>query len=98
MNWTESLLTRLSCNRADVYEPASRLKLKEDNLCTKFDSFHSKLFRVRIFKGASFLSSMEHFITRRTPLFLLAFASSGNEKNEINLMHQIHRLLTVAMS
>ena len=47
MNWTESLLTRLSCIGADVFEPASRPK--GDSLCTKFDSFQSKLFRVRIF-------------------------------------------------
>ena len=47
MNWTESLLTHLSCSGADVYEPASCPK--GDSLCKKFDSYHSKLFRVRIF-------------------------------------------------
>jgi len=40
---------------------------------------------------------MEHFIIRRTPLFLLAFTYFGYEKKlKINLMHQIHRLITVA--
>ena len=41
---------------------------------------------------------MEHFISRQTTTNLWFFSTSGtgNALNYINLMHQIHRIITVA--
>ena len=53
---------------------------------------------LRIVKGIVFSSFMEYFISRQTNPNLWFFSTSGtgNALNYSNLMHQIHRLITVA--
>ena len=49
-------------------------------------------------KGIVSSSFMEHFISRKTTIYLWFFSTSGtgNALNYINLMHQIRRIITVA--